>query len=126
MPDTYVGASDQRTTDTRFAPFDRAGTVVASAYETHEQMYPGPGRVEHDLVGTWENTRTVVTRALRTADVDAAQLAGLRVTNQRETSDPVHNALVCQDRHTTDRVEEFEAGGDSAERAMGPATEGDT
>ena len=117
MTDTYVGAIDQGTTGTRFMVFDHGGQVVANAYEKHEQIYPEPGWVEHDPVEIWENTKTVVVRALDEADLEAEQLAAIGITNQRETTlvwdvetgDPVHNALVWQDRRTTDRVEELEA-----------------
>ncbi|MCU4799454.1 glycerol kinase GlpK [Halobacteria archaeon HArc-gm2] len=117
MTDTYVGAIDQGTTGTRFMVFDHGGQVVANAYEKHEQIYPEPGWVEHDPVEIWENTKSLVVRALDEADIEAEQLAAIGITNQRETTlvwdvetgDPVHNALVWQDRRTTDRVEELEA-----------------
>ena len=116
MADTYVGAIDQGTTGTRFMVFDHSGQVVANAYEQHEQIYPEPGWVEHDPVEIWENTKEVVVRGLDDADLDASQLEALGITNQRETTvvwdeptgRPVHNALVWQDRRTTDRVEELE------------------
>jgi glycerol kinase len=117
--ETYVGAIDQGTTGTRFMVFDHGGQVVANAYETHEQIYPEPGWVEHDPVEIWENTKSVVTEALDDAGLDAGQLEALGITNQRETTiiwdaetgTPVHNALVWQDRRTTDRVEGLEAEG---------------
>ena len=108
MPEhTYVGAIDQGTTGTRFMVFDHAGQVVASAYEKHEQIYPEPGWVEHDPAEIWENTRTVVEGALGEAGIEADQLAGLGIANQRETTliwdadsgRPIYNALVrrsCQ------------------------------
>jgi glycerol kinase len=116
MADTYVGAIDQGTTGTRFMVFDHSGQVVANAYEQHEQIYPEPGWVEHDPVEIWENTKDVVTTGLEDAGLEATQLAALGITNQRETTivwdaetgDPVHNALVWQDRRTTDRVEEIQ------------------
>jgi len=119
MTDTYVGAVDQGTTGTRFMVFDHSGQVVANAYEKHEQIYPEPGWVEHDPMEIWENTKTVVNRALDEAGLDAEQLEALGITNQRETTllwdadtgKPVHNALVWQDRRTTDRVEELESQG---------------
>ncbi|QZX98694.1 glycerol kinase GlpK [Halobaculum rubrum] len=117
MADTYVGAIDQGTTGTRFMVFDHAGQVVANAYEKHEQIYPEPGWVEHDPTEIWENTKSVVTEALADAGLAASQLAAIGITNQRETTvvwdadsgRPVHNALVWQDRRTTDRVEELQA-----------------
>ena len=114
--DTYVGAIDQGTTGTRFMVFDHAGQVVANAYEKHEQIYPEPGWVEHDPMEIWENTKTVVEEGLSQQSLDPEQLAALGITNQRETTvvwdketgKPVHNALVWQDRRTTDRVEEIQ------------------
>ncbi len=115
--ETYVGAIDQGTTGTRFMVFDHGGQVVANAYEKHEQIYPEPGWVEHDAAEIWENTKSVVTDALGKAGVNPEQLEALGITNQRETTviwdaesgQPVHNALVWQDRRTTDRVEELQA-----------------
>ncbi len=117
MTGTYVAALDQGTTGTRFMVFDHAGQVVASAYETHEQKYPQPGWVEHDPVEIWENAKAVAVRALDEAGLDADQLAAVGVANQRETTlvwdaktgVPVHDAIVWQDRRTTDRIEELAA-----------------
>ncbi|WP_318570033.1 glycerol kinase GlpK [Salinigranum marinum] len=114
--DTYVGAIDQGTTGTRFMVFDHAGEVIANAYEKHEQIYPEPGWVEHDATEIWRNTKHVINTALDEAGLDAEQLEALGITNQRETTvvwdaetgKPVHNALVWQDRRTTDRVEEIQ------------------
>jgi glycerol kinase len=116
---TYVGAIDQGTTGTRFMAFDQEGRVVASAYARHEQHYPQPGWVEHDPREIWENTKTVVTGALSDAGLDPARLEAIGVTNQRETTvlwdartgEPVHDAIVWQDRRTTDRVDELRAAG---------------
>jgi glycerol kinase len=116
---TYVGAIDQGTTGTRCMVFDDAGTAVANAYEQHEQHYPEPGWVEHDPLELWENTKTVVRDALEAADVAPEQLAAIGVTNQRETTvlwdeatgQPVYDAIVWQDRRTTDRIEQLETAG---------------
>ncbi|MDG5818408.1 glycerol kinase GlpK [Natronococcus sp. A-GB7] len=116
---TYVGAIDQGTTGTRFMIFDRSGRILTSAYEKHEQIYPEPGWVEHDPREIWETTTQVIETALDSADLDAEQLAAIGVTNQRETTvvwerdtgEPVHNAIVWQDRRTTDRIEELEEEG---------------
>ncbi|MBZ6494581.1 glycerol kinase GlpK [Natrinema longum] len=116
---TYVGAVDQGTTGTRFIVFDHEGQVVANAYEKHEQIYPEPGWVEHDPMEIWENTKDVIQQALGQAGVSPDQLEAIGVTNQRETTllwdadsgRPVHNAIVWQDRRTTDRVEQLEEDG---------------
>src|SRR6056297_704399 len=114
--ETYVGSVDQGTTGTRFMVFDHGGNVVSSAYEKHEQIYPEPGWVEHDPMEIWENTQTVISQALDEGGIDAEQLEFIGVTNQRETTllwdaesgQPIANAIVWQDRRTTDRVEELE------------------
>ncbi|WP_265108868.1 glycerol kinase GlpK [Halosolutus halophilus] len=116
---SYVGAIDQGTTGTRFMVFDRSGRIITSAYEKHEQIYPEPGWVEHDPVEIWETTKQVIEDALRSEAIAAEQLSAIGVTNQRETTvvwerdtgNPVHNAIVWQDRRTTDRIEELEEEG---------------
>jgi glycerol kinase len=93
--------------------FDHSGTVVANAYEKHEQIYPEPGWVEHDATEIWDNTKSVIQAALADAGIAAEELAAIGVTNQRETTllwdaesgQPIHNAIVWQDRRTTDRIE---------------------
>jgi glycerol kinase len=97
--------------------FDHAGKVVANAYEKHEQIYPEPGWVEHDANEIWRKTKSVIDEALDSGGLDAEQLEAIGITNQRETTvvwdaesgKPIHNALVWQDRRTTDRVEEIQA-----------------
>ena len=114
--ETYVGSVDQGTTGTRFMVFDHGGNVVTSAYEKHEQIYPEPGWVEHDPMEIWENTQSVITTALDDGDIDPEQLEAIGVTNQRETTllwdaesgQPIANAIVWQDRRTTDRIETLE------------------
>ena len=117
--DSYVGAIDQGTTGTRFMVFDHGGQVVANAYEKHEQHYPEPGWVEHDPKEIWENTKQVLTEALAEAGLEPTQLAAIGITNQRETTvlwdaetgEPIHDAIVWQDRRTTERVEELQETG---------------
>ncbi|KTG30899.1 glycerol kinase GlpK [Haloferax profundi] len=117
--ETYVGAIDQGTTGTRFMVFDHDGKVVANAYEKHEQIYPEPGWVEHDANEIWENTKKVINEALDSALLEPEQLEAIGITNQRETTvvwdretgQPIHNAIVWQDRRTTDRIETLEADG---------------
>jgi glycerol kinase len=121
MTGDYVGAIDQGTTGTRFIVFDHGGAVAANAYEKHQQYYPEPGWVEHDPTEIWEVTKRVTRRALEEAGLTGGDLAAIGVTNQRETTvlwdadtgRPIHNAIVWQDRRTTDRVERLEAEGKS-------------
>ncbi|MFB6129191.1 MAG: glycerol kinase GlpK [Salinigranum sp.] len=126
---TYVAAIDQGTTGTRCMVFDHDGRAMSRAYRRHEQRYPRPGRVEHDPVEIWKNATAVVREALDSADIVPEQLAALGVANQRETTllwdvatgEPVHDAIVWQDRRTTDRVEELRETGvaDSIRRKTG-------
>ena len=115
----FVGALDQGTTSTRFLVVDERGTVVASAQRPHAQHFPRPGWVEHDAVEILENTWTVIGTALATADLTAADLAAVGITNQRETflvwdpvtGQPLQRAIVWQDTRTAGIVDRL-AGGD--------------
>ena len=104
----FVGAIDQGTTSTRFMVFDHAGRVVAMAQRPHAQHFDQPGWVEHDAVEILVNTLAVVDEALAGADLTAADLVAVGITNQRETAvvwdratgEPVHRAIVWQDTRT--------------------------
>jgi glycerol kinase len=112
VPD-HVMAIDQGTTSTRAIVFDAQAQIVASAQREHEQIFPRAGRVEHDPVEIWTNTQWVVAHALAEAKLKAADIAGVGVTNQRETAivwdrrsgQPIHNALVWQDTRTQPRID---------------------
>lgn len=111
----YIGALDQGTTSTRFMIFDHQGSVVSVAQEEHEQIFPQPGWVEHDPEEVWSRTQTVIAQALDGAGLSASDLAGIGITNQRETTvmwdrttgESVHNAIVWQDTRTSDLVTEL-------------------
>lgn len=104
----YVGAIDQGTTSSRFIAFDRRGAIVAMAQREHRQIYPQPGWVEHDPIEIRDNTLAVIDEALRGADLSPRDLAAVGITNQRETTllwdrntgQPLYNALVWQDTRT--------------------------
>jgi glycerol kinase len=101
-------AIDQGTTSTRAILFDAALTPIASAAQELRQIYPEPGWVEHDPEEIWSATIATARAALAKADAGAADVAGIGITNQRETSilwdrvsgKPIHNAVVWQDRRT--------------------------
>ena len=82
----YVGALDQGTTSTRFMIFDHGGQVVGLDQKEHEQIYPKPGWVEHDLQEIWERSQSVIRGALDKAGISAGDLAAVGVMNQRETT----------------------------------------
>ena len=115
----FVGAIDQGTTSTRFIVFDRAGQIVAVDQKEHAQIMPRPGWVEHDAMEIWANTQEVIAGALANGGLSAADLAGVGITNQRETTvlwdkasgQPVHNALVWMDTRTDQLVAELAAQG---------------
>jgi glycerol kinase len=114
MP-AYLGALDQGTTSTRFIVFDRAGRIVSSAQEEHEQIYPYPGWVEHDPEEIWRRTQDVIRKAMQQKILQAKDLAAIGITNQRETvilwektnGRPVCNAIVWQDTRVKGMVAEF-------------------
>ncbi len=104
----YVAAIDQGTTSTRFMIFDRAGNVVAVHQKEHRQIYPKPGWVEHDPLEIWERTQEVMQGALAKAKCNVSDIAAIGITNQRETTvvweretgQPIYNAIVWQDTRT--------------------------
>jgi glycerol kinase len=107
----YVGALDQGTTSTRFMVFDRGGNVISRHQLEHEQILPQPGWVEHDPLEIAARGDEVIARAMRNANITAADLAAIGITNQRETTivwnpktgRPWYNAIVWQDTRT-DRI----------------------
>ena len=115
----YVGALDQGTTSTRFMIFDHSGAVVAVDQKEHEQIFPKPGWVEHDPKEIWERSQEVIAGALKKAGIAASDLAAVGITNQRETTvvwdrntgEPVYNALVWQDTRQQDIVDSLSANG---------------
>ncbi|HET6692181.1 MAG TPA: glycerol kinase GlpK [Miltoncostaeaceae bacterium] len=115
----YAGAIDQGTTSTRFMIFDHGGRVVGISQKEHEQIYPKPGWVEHDPMEVWSRTEEVVEGALKEAGIDKGDLAGIGITNQRETAvvwdrntgEPVYNAIVWQDTRTDKICDELSKDG---------------
>ena len=101
-------AIDQGTSSSRTVVFDQTASVVASAQQEFPQEYPQPGWVEHDPEAIWNSVVEVTKQAL--ASADAKKIAGLGITNQRETTliwdrttgECVHHAIVWQDRRTAD------------------------
>ncbi|MCC6766956.1 MAG: glycerol kinase GlpK [Deltaproteobacteria bacterium] len=105
---THVMAIDQGTTGSTVLVFDRRGRIAGRAYSEVCQHYPKPGWVEHDAEEIWRVTLAVARQALRKARVKVASLAAIGITNQRETTvvwdrrtgQPIHRAIVWQDRRT--------------------------
>jgi glycerol kinase len=104
----YILALDQGTTSSRAIVFDHAGSIVSVAQKEFEQIFPKPGWVEHNPRDIWSSQAGVAAEALTKANVGAADVAAIGITNQRETTivwdrgtgQPVYNAIVWQDRRT--------------------------
>jgi glycerol kinase len=103
-----VAAIDQGTTSTRCLLFNRSGRMLAVAQREHRQHYPRPGQVEHDAAEIWRNVTRIVPAALRGAGLEPANLVGLGIANQRETTViwnrhtgvPLARAITWQDTRT--------------------------
>jgi glycerol kinase len=110
---TYLLALDQGTSSSRSIVFDTAGRIVAMSQREFTQHYPQPGWVEHDLHEIWQTQLATAREALAQAGLKAADIAAIGITNQRETTclwnrrtgEPLHHAIVWQDRRTEDRCQ---------------------
>ena len=122
MPENprYIIAIDQGTTSSRAIVFDHDGNIVSTGQKEHEQIFPHAGWVEHDPQEIWTNVREVVGTALSKANLTRHDIAAVGITNQRETAvvwdkntgEPVYNAIVWQDTRTQPIVNELaEKGG---------------
>jgi glycerol kinase len=115
----YAVALDQGTTSSRAMVFNHEGRVVSVSQKEHEQIYPKPGWVEHDPKEIWARCSEVLDEAMETAGASRDDIAALGITNQRETTvvwdrntgEPVCNALVWQDTRTDKLVDELSADG---------------
>ena len=104
----YILSLDQGTTSSRAILFDHAGSIVAVAQKEFPQIFPKPGWVEHNPRDIWSTQAGVAAEVLTKANVGAADVAAIGITNQRETTvvwdrttgEPVYNAIVWQDRRT--------------------------
>src|SRR5256714_11301019 len=115
-------AIDQGTTGTTCLVFDAEAELIGRAYREFAQHLPRPGWVEHDATEIWEVTHAVAGEALDDAGAGHGDVEGVGITNQRETvvvwdpatGEPLHRALVWQDRRTAERCDELrEAGHES-------------
>ncbi len=104
----YILSLDQGTTSSRAILFDKKGNIVATEQMEFTQYFPKPGWVEHDAEEIWISQLTVAKNVLKKSKITAKQIAGIGITNQRETTvvwdkntgKPIHNAIVWQDRRT--------------------------
>ncbi|HSC02067.1 MAG TPA: glycerol kinase GlpK [Solirubrobacteraceae bacterium] len=115
----YAIALDQGTTSSRAMIFNHQGKVEAVSQKEHEQIYPKPGWVEHDPKEIWARCQEVIDEAVKKAGASKDDIAALGITNQRETTvvwdrntgEPVMNAIVWQDTRTDKLVDELSADG---------------
>ncbi len=127
VSERFVMAVDQGTTSSRCLVFDHRGRMVAVSQREHRQYYPRPGWVEHDAMEIWRNVAKLIQHAARDAGLQASDIVGLGIANQRETTvvwdrrtgEPVGRAIVWQDTRTADLVNELaRAGGANRFRSL--------
>ena len=119
IQDKYILALDQGTTSSRAIIFGHDGRIVASSQKPFEQYFPKPGWVEHDASEIWYTQSSVAAEAVAKANLTGLDIACIGITNQRETtivwdretSLPVYNAIVWQDRRTADYCEQLKTDG---------------
>lgn len=110
MKATYILAMDQGTTSSRAIIFDTSYSIVKQAQQEFTQHFPDSGWVEHSAADIWHTSLETARTAIAQADISPDQIAGIGITNQRETTliwdratgEPVYNAIVWQDRRTAD------------------------
>src|SRR5215211_3010813 len=115
----FILALDQGTTSSRAILFDHDGVIQATAQKEFTQIFPKAGWVEHDPQEIWASQIGVAVEALGRAGLRARDIAAIGITNQRETTilwdrqtgEPIHNAIVWQDRRTADFCERLKADG---------------
>ena len=118
----FLLAIDQGTSSSRTVIYDQSTSVVASAQQEFAQHYPRPGWVEHDPEEIWSSVQAVTEAAMAKAGTKAANVSGIGITNQRETTlvwerssgRCIHNAIVWQDRRTADHCERLKRAGREA------------
>ncbi|MEO6844921.1 MAG: glycerol kinase GlpK, partial [Ginsengibacter sp.] len=109
----YILTLDQGTTSSRAILFDKNGKIASIAQKEFKQFYPKPGWVEHDPMEIWSSQASVITEAVLQENLKADEIAAIGITNQRETTivwdretgNPVYNAIVWQDRRTSEQCD---------------------
>ena len=115
----YVMALDQGTTSCRAILFDKSGKIFAVAQKEFAQIYPNPGWVEHDANEIWTTQKGVMLEVVKKNNIAHEEIAAIGITNQRETAvvwdkntgEPIYNAIVWQSRQTADICEELKLAG---------------
>ena len=119
MERKYILSIDQGTTSTRAIIFDKHTNIIGIAQKEFEQIFPKPGWVEHNANDIWASVLTVAVEALTMANISSAEIAGIGITNQRETTVlwdkntgmPIYNAIVWQSRQTSEICDDLKAKG---------------
>ncbi len=115
----YILSLDAGTTSNRAILFNHSGEIVGASQQEFEQIYPQPGWVEHNPTTIWESQLKVAQDVIKEAGISASQIAGIGITNQRETTivwnkktgEPIYNAIVWQDRRTAEFCDEMKEKG---------------
>ncbi len=115
----YIMALDQGTTSSRCILFDKAGNVCSMSQKEFTQIYPKPGWVEHNPMEIWSSQLAVAMESMAILGAGADEIGAIGITNQRETTvlwdkntgEPVYNAVVWQCRRTSDMIEELKKDG---------------
>ena len=115
----YILALDQGTSSSRAIVFDEKGQTCAVAQKEFRQIFPQSGWVEHDPHEIWSSQASVIAEAITMMDINGLNIAGIGITNQRETTivwdseteEPVYNAIVWQDRRTSSYCDELKGRG---------------
>src|ERR1041384_3060371 len=116
---SLILALDQGTTSSRAILFDHSGAIKSVAQKEFKQHYPQSGHVEHDPLEIWTTQRDVAVEAIKRANITPSEIAAIGITNQRETTiiwdrrtgQPIHNAIVWQDRRTSGFCDQLKAQG---------------
>ncbi|EPR73942.1 Glycerol kinase [Winogradskyella psychrotolerans RS-3] len=111
----YILSLDQGTTSSRAIVFDKKGSIVSIAQKEFTQYFPKPGWVEHDPIEIWSSQAGVAAEAIAKNGLDVEHIAAIGITNQRETvvvwdkntGKPVYNAIVWQDKRTSDYCDQL-------------------
>jgi glycerol kinase len=119
MPEKYILALDQGTTSSRAIIFDKKGSIISTAQKEFKQIYPKAGWVEHDGNEIWSTQAGVAAEAIAKSGLNGNNMAAIGITNQRETTliwdrktgKPVYNAIVWQDRRTSDFCDKLKKDG---------------
>src|SRR5882724_9295928 len=119
MSSQYILALDQGTTSSRSMIFDHHGNIISVAQKEFKQIFPQPGWVEHDADEIWSTQFGTMAEAVAKTNIVMKQIAGIGITNQRETTvvwerrtgKPIYHAIVWQDRRTSAYCDELKAAG---------------